>query len=406
VEDYKRLIKIANKLNELKQKDPDYFEFFKRETTRPIKDIIGFLGIIYLDVRPRIISPEATRDNNNYQSPYYARNKKTDQARDEIFTIKSNSSSTVKLGTVVMYSIEQIHETIIPAGSVYNYQWSVDVYPTQPTRNIIPYPVPSKNSARMVLITRYVGEHILKVRVLLNESRVSQLEFKQTVNDDGRTQFHKNLIDEAKETPIPKGVEEWDPGKVAAWQTGNLDLNKFKNQWVIGYKDVIKKAASQFNIPAILLAGVAHIEVGGDPPIADDLGFFVRNLPGAGFFQPPADLTSFGNLSTQVRRGAEALGYEPDKLTDEQREQIVDSLKDPRQNIFIAAKHLSDLRDIEFPGVGSDEMTLEEMMVIAGRFNVGPDEKFGDIGTYVKGYGQKAVKDLPNQNTDVFENFR
>ena len=85
--------------------------------------------------------------------------------------------------------------------------------------------------------------------------------------------------------------------------------------------------------------------------------------------------TSFGNVSMQVRRAAETLGYEPEKLTSDQESMIIESLKDPRQNIFIAAKHLAELRDIDFIGRTASNMTKENIKVTATRYNRAPGAK-------------------------------
>jgi hypothetical protein len=355
----------------------------------------------------RVLIPKRPAATVNYESPYVERTTE-DKSTDGTFAIKSDASSTVKIGTVVTYSVEQLRETIIAAGSTYRYQWSVEIEPTQANRRTIPYPVPRRNSSRMVLTTRYGGEHRVKVKVLLDNSLVSTLEFKQLVNEDGRSPLHKRVIDMANQTQADQNVIEWNnrhglsygpnvmqgrPNDPISGLPNNMNIWGFKNQWVRGYVEVIKMAANEFDIPRILLAGIAFMEVGGDPPIFDSAVYNGRAIfPGLGG-QPSADNTSFGNLSLQVRRGAEALGYDPNKLAGDQRTMIIESLKDARQNLFIAAKHLSDLREIDFPGKKANELTRDDMMVIAGRYNRGPDRlPPEEQRKYTRGYGLQVIK--------------
>jgi hypothetical protein len=104
----------------------------------------------------------------------------------------------------------------------------------------------------------------------------------------------------------------------------------------------------------------------------------------------PPQLTSFGNVSTQIRRAAETMGYDPARMSQAQEDAIVASLEDPRQNIFIAASHLADLRDIDFPTARGGAMTLEQMRVVATRFNRGPDLSLAQIQTDMS-YGQRVL---------------
>lgn len=121
---------------------------------------------------------------------------------------------------------------------------------------------------------------------------------------------------------------------------------------------------------------MAFAEVGGDPLWVDPLADGVRTLAGD---QEAANKTSYGNVSIQVKRAAEALGDEPDGMSDKQRDAIVQSLQDPRQNILIAAAHLDDLRSVDYPGLGAQELDDEAIAVIATRYNRGAELSLEDI---------------------------
>ena len=217
-------------------------------------------------------------------------------------------------------------------------------------------------------------------------------------NSPNLSPLHRQIMKQADRADSnPNEAPKWNLVKFTQWQRGKLDINQFKNDWISYYKNVIKEAANQFDIPPILLASIAHIEVGGSPPAEDDLIYQLRSLPGAnnlpGAFGNSPKLTSFGDLSIQLLTAAEALGYDPNKLDDLQEASIKNSLQDPSQNIFIAAKHLSDLKNIYFSEKTSQDLTDEDLMTIAGAYNRGPipyDQlwKYG----YAGGYGREAVE--------------
>lgn len=126
----------------------------------------------------------------------------------------------------------------------------------------------------------------------------------------------------------------------------------------------------------MLLAGVAYNEVGGMMDWMDDLAYGGRKtLP----FTKDPKLTSVMPMSLQVRRAGEELGYDPATMTTEQMNAVVTSLKDPQQAIFLAAKHLARLRDIDFKGKGPAQLTADEIAVIGTRYNQGPDKPLSQI---------------------------
>lgn len=214
------------------------------------------------------------------------------------------------------------------------------------------------------------------------------------------TSLHASIIQTAIQTQAAQGTNEWDLGDFNQWKAGLLNINQFKNQWVCGYKNVINAAATEFNIPPRLLAAVAWREVGGDPHFLDDWGFYFRILSGN---LEAAKKTSFGNVTIQVRRAAEALGYNPTQLSDGQVFQIIKSLREPRQNIFIVAKHLSYLRSRYLPGKSAGAITERELLALAGAFFAEPvyatlEDFWTPYNTkgdnYAGGYGRSAFNGL------------
>lgn len=214
--------------------------------------------------------------------------------------------------------------------------------------------------------------------IIYFDNQIRNIEYSDNLSD-----LHKNIIDDADKVSVDENVNEWDVRDIIQWKTrvfGSENyIHEFKEQWVRGYKDVIKAAADKFDIPSLLLAGVAYNEVGGDPLWIDDAAYATyTSLENFKVTKEP-ELVSFGNVSIQVRRAIETLDYESDSLDSKQEQMIIDSLKDPKQNIFIAAAHLADLRDIDFQGKSADQMGLEEVKLTATRYNWGPDLSLEDI---------------------------
>ena len=117
----------------------------------------------------------------------------------------------------------------------------------------------------------------------------------------------------------------------------------------------------------------------------DDLAYSLRN-------GEARDLTSFGNVSIQVRRAAESLGYDMSQyLSPSQRRMVIASLEQPQENIFIAAKHLSDLRDVDCKGISASNLTESQIEEIATRYNRGPDLSLAKIQQNMS-YGQAITK--------------
>lgn len=149
-------------------------------------------------------------------------------------------------------------------------------------------------------------------------------------------------------------------------------------------KEIITAAAKESGLPPDMLAGIAWQEVGGKPYILDDITETLRraadgtwspitpqNLPGPMGGSP--DSTSYGPMAIQIRRAAEVLGYDPSTLTNEQTDEIRSALKDPAQNIFIAAKYLENLKaESGFAQVPAEEMTSAQYQELAARYNGGP----------------------------------
>ncbi len=74
----------------------------------------------------------------------------------------------------------------------------------------------------------------------------------------------------------------------------------------------------------------------------------------------------------QLRRAAESLDYYG-KLNYDLEKELIDVLNNDKTAIILVARHLVDLKNIDFPDKKGTALTHEEMAVVVGRYNVGPD---------------------------------
>jgi hypothetical protein len=173
-------------------------------------------------------------------------------------------------------------------------------------------------------------------------------------------------------------------------------------EWLAASAEILRAAAADSGLPLDLLTAIAWKEVGRKPALLDDIAGGLRhaasnawspitpeNLPGP--LGGDRDRTSYGPLSVQVRRAAEVLGYDPATLSEEQREEILATLKDPAGGIFIAAKHVANLKaSTGFAAVEPGEWTRAHHRELAARYNGGPYWEGGQA----QGYAEDVVAQL------------
>ncbi|MFE5482541.1 hypothetical protein [Streptomyces sp. NPDC056527] len=169
------------------------------------------------------------------------------------------------------------------------------------------------------------------------------------------------------------------------WLPSNDDEGR--RSYISGNKELIRAAAADSGLPPEMVAGIAWQEVEGDPGVLDDLAYEGRKIiPGS---EDP-DRTSMGPMAIQVRRAAEVLGYDPNHLTDIQRDAVIDATKDPAKNIFIASEYLAQLKaESGFADVPPEKMTREQMQELAARYNGGPYYESDDAKAYGRGFDGK-----------------
>lgn len=210
--------------------------------------------------------------------------------------------------------------------------------------------------------------------------------------------LHAHIRDEAHSFGLSGPT--WGTGDFIRWNTplpGESE-HDFKLRWIRAYAPLIQKAAEEYGLPAEVLAGVIYQEVGGKPLWFDDASDKARRILPPWLREPTPlrgdpDDTSYGPLAVQVDTAARALGYDPDALTPEQREEIVTSLKDPKQNILITAKVLADGKDTTgFALTDPDQMTPEERKRLAEIYNGGPGSDSPHAREYADNYAEHEAE--------------
>lgn len=169
------------------------------------------------------------------------------------------------------------------------------------------------------------------------------------------------------------------------WLWSNSDEGR--REYISGNKELIKAAAADSGLPPEMVAGIAWQEVEGDPGWLDDAAYEGRKIiPGS---EDP-DRTSLGPMAIQVRRAAEVLGYDPHNLTDMQRDVVLDAVKDPAKNTFIASEYLAQLKaESSFADVPPEKMTRAQMQELAARYNGGPYYGSDAAQAYGRGFDSR-----------------
>ncbi|MGJ7908210.1 hypothetical protein ACOQFL_17235 [Actinopolyspora sp. H202] len=180
--------------------------------------------------------------------------------------------------------------------------------------------------------------------------------------------------------------------------------NEFRQDWIQQNKATIEAAAKQSGLPTDLVAGIAWQEVGGKGRVFDDMTQTARDFADSGWspvtpenlpdrLAGDPDETSYGALSIQVRRAAEVLGYDPENLTEAQREEVIAASENPKTNIMISAEHLANLKArSEFADVPAGEMTSEQYAELGARYNGGPN---WNENANAQAYGETLLDHLP-----------
>ncbi len=213
-------------------------------------------------------------------------------------------------------------------------------------------------------------------------------------NGADTSQVHQEIINASlKFTSIDVSQVEWKTSDIIIWKCGsacdggNEYLFNRKLEFISHMKNVIKDASAKYNIPEFWLAGIIFSEFGGDPMWIDDVAYGVRSFDWSGpewvdrnlTTTKDPNLTSFGNVSVQIRTAAKELGYAVESMTSTEMNLLINSLKNPVQSIYIAAKHLSTLKKVDFAGKSINQITADDVKIITTRYNRGSELSADEI---------------------------
>ncbi len=155
--------------------------------------------------------------------------------------------------------------------------------------------------------------------------------------------------------------------------TGKSYLWAYKAAYLQYNKNLIIKYAHQEKIPILLLAGVAVSEAGGTPDRFKAYGVLQMKQMADIFHRnnKTSNSTSVGVLAIQLRAAAETLGIDPSTLTTTQQLQLANCLLTDDFNIKVVAKHLRDLILYDYPGINTEDLNDEQLILAGSRYNRG-----------------------------------
>ena len=156
-------------------------------------------------------------------------------------------------------------------------------------------------------------------------------------------------------------------------------IQNFKDAWVRHNKRQIISSAFDHQFPPELLAGVAWIEVGGDPNFIDRVAYEVRTFDWCGpdwvdkyltITKHPSK-TSFGSVSIQLSTAARTLGLDASTLTTSELRELSSCLEKDVYNIKIVAMHLRELIDHDGLQKNPPQLDFDAVRIVGARYNRG-----------------------------------
>ncbi len=177
-----------------------------------------------------------------------------------------------------------------------------------------------------------------------------------------------------------EGDFSWGYSNVVYWKLwgGKTYLYGYKDAWVRAHKELIVSLSKKYNMPPELLGGVAWIETGGKPYSSKYDVFLIRYFDHMGdpwmrswTITKDTEQTSVKPLGIQMRRAAEEMGVDFNSLSLADKNRLFFCVSNANNALAIAAKHLWDLKQIDFPNLNN--IGKDEIRVIGARYNRGPD---------------------------------
>ncbi|MEH2921919.1 hypothetical protein ACFFL1_11720 [Samsonia erythrinae] len=186
-----------------------------------------------------------------------------------------------------------------------------------------------------------------------------------------------------------KNYPKWSSIDVLWWKSfgGSDYLNKYKDGYILFHKEKIKEIASQYKIPAILLALVARTEAGGMPDYFKYNVLMARQFDYLGndwmdnnlTITSRPEKTSMGVIAMQIRIVAKIFGKDPKNLSHTEIIYISNCLQKDNFNLTMVAQHLYDLIKYDYPKNNTLYLTDEQLIVVGSRYNRGTQRNFSDF---------------------------
>lgn len=191
----------------------------------------------------------------------------------------------------------------------------------------------------------------------------------------------------------PRSHVKWTISDAMLWKflpekfTGGAQrLHRFKDSWILHNSTYIQEIAQKHAIPSALLAGVAWAEVAGMPDFVDSIAFPIRYFDWSGpdyidqhftITNNPLQ-TSVGSVSIQLRVAAKTLGLQAENMDFQALSDLKNCLETDRFNLEVVAQHLKNLIIFDYPKADTNNLTDEQFIVAASRYNRGTARKKQD----------------------------
>jgi len=167
---------------------------------------------------------------------------------------------------------------------------------------------------------------------------------------------------------------------------GEAYLYEYKDNYIRFHRFRIKAYAAHYQIPSSLLAGVAWAEAGGKPDSVKESVFLGRAFDWMGpdwvdqhlTITNPPEKTSFGIIAMQVGVAADELGRARSLSIGTQMD-IYQCLMMDAFNIDIVARHLRNLILYDYPDIKATQLSDEQMILAASRYNRGIERNKQDF---------------------------
>lgn len=112
-----------------------------------------------------------------------------------------------------------------------------------------------------------------------------------------------------------------------------------------------------------------------------------------GWGSKPADKTSFGAITAQIRVAAVTLGFEPSELTTRDQLELAICLMEDDFNLRVTANYLRDLILYDYPDVATLYMSDEQYIMAGVRYNRGVQRRLEFFIRLIRNVPKRGTED-------------